>query len=229
MKNLNSPLLLFLFSVVVLNGCIKDDFIDDRIDPVLRLTTSIDTIEINTEFQLTAMYLNNVGQEEMPGLVWNSLSPEILTVSPTGLLQAISTGTATISVSFETEDGTTLSDQMDITVGTSTVITIEEKSGIIRTTSSYTLEGGFTIKDMDGNLMIEVDESYRASSNLPGLFIYLTNNPATTVGALEIGPVTVFNGAHNYEVNNVEITDYQYLLYFCKPFNVKVGDGEINE
>lgn len=229
MKNLNLPLLIFLFAAVLLNGCIKNDFIDDRVDPVLRFISSLDTIQIDTEFQLEAMYLNNVGQEETPTLSWNSLNPEILSVNETGLVRAISAGTATITVSFETDEGITISDQMNITVGASTVITIEEKGGTIRTTSSYTLEGAFTIKEIDGTLVIEVAEDYRASANLPGLFIYLTNNPSTTADALEIGPVQVFNGAHTYEIPEVGISDYRYLLYFCKPFNIKVGDGEIND
>lgn len=217
----------FLFLVILISSCVKDDFIDDRVDPVLRFTSSLDTIEVDTEFQLEAMYLNNVGQEENQDLIWNSDRPEILTVSSTGLLRAIGVGTSTIRISFETEEGITVTDQMDITVGASTVITIEEKSGIIRTTSSYTLEGDFTLQELDGNLVIEVAENYRASSNLPGLYIYLTNNPSTTADAMEIGPVQVFNGAHRYEIPNVGVSDYQYLLYFCKPFNIKVGDGEV--
>ncbi len=229
MKNYNFPFLLFLFAVVLFSGCIKDDFIDDRVDPVLRFTSSLDTIEIDTEFQLEAMYLNNVGREEMPDLDWTSLNPDILTVTQTGLVSAIMSGTATITVSFETEEGITVSDQMDITVGEETVITIEAKGGTIRTTSSYTLEGDFTLEEVDGNLVIKVAENYRASSNLPGLFIYLTNNPATTADALEIGPVQTFNGAHTYEIPGVGISDFQFLLYFCKPFNIKVGDGEIND
>ncbi len=228
MKNLNLPFLILLLGAMLFNGCIKDDFIDDQIDPVLRFTSSLDTIEIDTEFQLEAMFLNNVGQEESPTLTWNSLDAEILSVDGTGLLRANSVGTTTISVSYETEEGILLSDQMDITVGATTIISIEEKSGTIRTTSSYTLEGTFTVQEIDGNLIIEVGEAWKASSNLPGLFIYLTNNPATTTDALEIGPVQVFNGAHRYEIPNVGINDWQYLLYFCKPFNIKVGDGEIN-
>ena len=42
--------------------------------------------------------------------------------------------------------------------------------------------------------------------------------------------VTVFSGAHSYQIVNagIDITTYDYLLYYCKPFVVKVGDGKIN-
>jgi len=198
MKNLKLPFLIFLLGLILFNGCIKDDFIDDRVDPVLRFTSSLDTLEIDTEFT-------------------------------TGLVRAVSAGTTTITVSFETEEGITVSDRMDITVGEETIITIEGKSGTIITTTFYTLEGEFTVQELDGNLIIEIGEDWKASSNLPGLFVYLTNNPATTADALEIGPVRVFNGAHTYEIPGVGINDYQFLLYFCKPFNIKVGDGEITD
>ena len=90
------------------------------------------------------------------------------------------------------------------------------------------MTGHFTLSVNDDKLLIDIQDDYRASTALPGLFVYLTNNPNTTVGALEIGAVQVFSGAHSYELENVDINDYNYLLYFCKPFNVKVGDGEIN-
>jgi len=99
--------------------------------------------------------------------------------------------------------------------------------GTIRTTSSYKLEGDFTLKEEDGKLIIDIADNYEASDALPGLYIYLTNNPNTNTGAVEIGAVDIFKGAHTYEVTGVNINDFDYLLYFCKPFGVKVGDGEI--
>ncbi len=101
------------------------------------------------------------------------------------------------------------------------------RSGVIQTTSSYVMEGDFEIRIEAGQLLIDIADNYWASFALPGLYVYLTNNPNTTANALEIGAVEVFNGVHQYLVNDVGLNDYNYLLYFCKPFNVKVGDGEI--
>nr|HQU58856.1 hypothetical protein [Saprospiraceae bacterium] len=74
---------------------------------------------------------------------------------------------------------------------------------------------------------LEIADNYRASTSLPGLYLYLTNNPATVNNALEVGKVAVFDGAHSYHISGVGINDYDYLLYWCKPFSVKVGDGEM--
>ncbi len=214
----------------MINGCIEDDFLDDRVDPVLRFTNSIDSIEIETEFQLNTLFSNNVGREETPSLTWTSLNPEIISVNSTGLITALSPGTATIEVSYTTSEGVNLADQMSIVVGESTVIVIEEeRTGIIETTTFYVLEGAFKIKATDaGGVLIDIDETYIADDGLPGLYIYLSNNPNSIANALEISEVTTFSGAHSYEVPDVGLNDYNFLVYFCKPFNVKVGDGDIN-
>ena len=47
---------------------------------------------------------------------------------------------------------------------------------------------------------------------------------------MEIGEVKVFKGAHRYTIGgDIALNQYKYLLYYCKPFNVKVGDGEFGD
>jgi hypothetical protein len=99
----------------------------------------------------------------------------------------------------------------------------------LQTTSSYELKGDFVLKEEGGVLKLSFASNYQASTALPGLFIYLTNNPSTSSGAFEIGAVTEFEGAHSYDLpNSIDLMDYEYVLYFCKPFNAKVGDGQFN-
>jgi len=83
------------------------------------------------------------------------------------------------------------------------------------------------LREEGGNLTLRFEDDYRASTALPGLYVYLTNNPNSTNSALEIGAVTTFSGAHTYTIEDVDISEYQYILYFCKPFNVEVGEGLI--
>ena len=50
------------------------------------------------------------------------------------------------------------------------------------------------------------------------------------LATLEIGAVEVFKGAHSYILEgDIPLNQYDYLLYYCKPFNVKVGDGPIGD
>ena len=53
-------------------------------------------------------------------------------------------------------------------------------------------------------------------------------NTEKILGAIEIAKVTVFNGAHEYILPpSIELADYKYLIYWCKPFSVPVGEGTI--
>lgn len=221
MKNL-----LFLFSIIAISftSCIEDDIIDDFVEPTIRITTTPDTIVVGSQFQFDFAYFNNVGQQENINPTWTSSNELLLTIDQNGLATAIEKGAVTITVS---SPDVNLSASFEVNIGEVFVESPMGKSGTIATTSSYVLEGDFEITEEDGKLIISIAENYAASTALPGLFVYLTNNVSTTSGALEIGAVQTFNGAHSYEIDGIGINDFSHILYFCKPFNVKVGDGEI--
>ena len=110
------------------------------------------------------------------------------------------------------------------------VVTVPQSyQGTIRTTSSYELTGSYEYGLNDaGQLVLDITGNYEASTALPGLYVYLSNNHNSTSGSYEIAEVTVFNGAHSYTLpSSIDISDYKYILYWCKPFNVKVGDSTI--
>lgn len=217
-------IMLTLIVASVLVGCIKDDFIADEVSAEIRIMNGIDTIAKDSTHQLTYTYFNNIGEVEEVVAQWSSEDNNIATVTNEGLFTGINFGSTTISVEY---NGIKTSKSIVVDTISSQVTT--QKSGRIVTTSSYVLEGDFTIDQITPtSVRINIASNYRASTALPGLFVYLSNNPNTTANALEIGPVTVFNGVHSYTVNNVTINDYGHLLYFCKPFNVKVGSGAIN-
>lgn len=100
--------------------------------------------------------------------------------------------------------------------------------GQIRTTSSYVLEGNYRYEFNGTHIILSLDDTYRASSSLPGLYLYLTNNPSSPEDGYEVGKVSVFSGAHSYTLPaSIGLMDYKYLLYLCKPFRVKVGDAQL--
>lgn len=215
-----------LLATFLLSGCIKDDFVFDTIEPELRITTSIDTLAVDETFQLEAMYLNNIGLEEEVSLLWESLDPSIIDIDEQGIIRALQEGTSTITASYN-NGSESLSDSIRVAVGAKTVITTEGRSGTIQTTSSYLLEGDFNMIVQGGGVLLSIAPNYRASTALPGLYLYLSNNPNSVANALEVGAVEVFTGAHTYQIPDAGINQYDYLVYFCKPFNVKVGDGAI--
>lgn len=182
--------------------------------------------DTNQTHQYTTTYTDQTGLTKNLVITWSSSNTTVASVSSTGLVTAISKGTATITASV-TNNGITTTDEDMITIDGSGP---NEKTGTIRTTSSYALTGTFTLKEIPGtnNLELSINADYNASTALPGLYLYMTNNPNTVGGAKEIQKVAVFNGAHTYIITNTGINDFNHLLYWCKPFGVKVGDAEIN-
>lgn len=223
---MKTDLLVLSFVLLVLGGCIQDDFIFDEVDPTLRITNKVDSLAAGSNFQFEKLYLNNVGLEEEVNVQWSSSDIKVASIDETGLATALTGGVVTFNVTA-TEGASMISDEVLVTVGDRTVEQSTSLSGEIMTTSSYLLEGDFIMKPIDGDVSIELAENYRASTALPGLFIYLSNNRTSIAGALEIGAVEVFSGAHNYLVEDVGINDFSYILYYCKPFNIKVGEGKI--
>ncbi len=219
-------LFLSMLLSITLQSCVGDDYVQDEVDPVIRITNNLASLSVDTTYQFEYMYLNNVGKETPIEVVWESSDPSIITIDNNGLATSIAKGTTEISVHY-INDEVDVFDSKIIEVTDKTVVVNSGRSGQIKTTSSYKLSGDFTLEQVGQDLKLSIADNYTASTSLPGLFVYLTNNKNTTANALEIGRVTVFDGAHVYEIKNVDINQYSHVLYFCKPFNVKVGDGEI--
>ncbi|THV61136.1 hypothetical protein EZV76_02070 [Flagellimonas alvinocaridis] len=210
-------------------SCIGEDYVDDFVEPTIRINNPITGIQISDSHPYSATYLNNIGQPEDVKVTWSTSNASIVTIDDQGVATAIAEGEATISATILI-DGSTLTAEDSITISSDPVENSEESNGdgTIATTSAYALEGTFTLRADKGNLNLSFNSDYKASSSLPGLYLYLSNNPNSVNGALEVGAVTVFEGAHTYIIEDVGLNEYQYLLYWCKPFNVKVGEGLIN-
>ena len=296
------PLIIWTCCLLFL-ACIGEDFVDDYVDPSLRITNAIISIREGLSYQFEAQFFDESGRKvDQPSLEWSAVPPSAVEIQPNGALKALSAGDVMVTVSTvglqgnpieatlsftispkvvteistETTDTTTsttdtststsdtstattdtatsTSDTATSTSDTSTATTNTTTStntvnednndndggdggivvapqffeGQIRTTSSYTLEGNFRYEHNGTQIILSIDDSYRASSSLPGLYLYLTNNPNSPEDGFEVGAVSVFSGAHSYALPaSIGLMDYKYLLYWCKPFRVKVGDAQI--
>lgn len=225
MKNLIT--LAFAIIAVSFTSCVGDDFLEDFVGQSIRITSSIDSLEVNTEFQFEKMYLNDIGQEEQVDVTWISSNTDLLEIDQNGLAFAKQKGSATVTVIFDTGEGI-IEDSTKVEIGETTIITENRRiEGRVETTTFYDLEGDFVYREDGDVILLEFGADYVASSRLPGLYIYLSNNPNSVSGAFEIGKVTTFSGAHTYEIEGIGFNDYKHIVYFCKPFNVKVGDGDL--
>jgi len=225
------PILFFSLLLSLLSSCIGDDIIADEVPERLRVNNKIDSLKLGDSFQFEVMFFNNIGQQEERQVDWITSDANIISVNPTGLATAHEMGSATITATVNLPDKAPVVDQFEVVVSDQTTEVESDgiRKGNIKTTSSYLLEGEFEFFEEGGNLRLVFGDDYKASTALPGLYVYLTNNPNTITGAYEIGEVTTFSGTHFYELPlEVGLDTYNYVLYFCKPFRVKVGDGEMD-
>ena len=251
----NSPIFLFLF---LFYGCVGEDFINDYVDPSLRITNPILEIREGGSYQFMVQFYDESGTKvTQSNLSWSVNPPNALTVRQDGTITAVTAGQTTLSVRTTGLQGnpvqttttfnitvapvdvstpttaTTSATTTSTTTNTGTdtngvVVATPFYEGQIRSTSSYLLEGNYRYEHNGEYILVTLDSGYQADTALPGLYVYLGNNPSTTAGAYEIGPVTIFQGAHEYSLpSTIELMDYQYILYWCKPFNVKVGETKL--
>ncbi len=271
--------ILFAISAIAIS-CVQDDFLDDFVEPELRISGPSQDLEVAETFQYTYRYFNNVGARVEVPVTWTSNNPSIISIDENGLATAVAEGTATISGSVSV-DGLDSSDAQQISVqqappppppggdgsggdgsggdgsggdgsggdgsggdgsggdgsggdgsggdGGSGEPDLRSIEGEIMTTTFYTLEGDFTLSEREeGGLLLDIADNYRASTGLPGFYVYLSNNRNSIANAFEISKVNQFTGAHSYEIEDVELEDYRFIVYWCAPFNVKIGDAELN-
>ena len=222
--------LLFL-GLLLLQSCVGEDVLDVLIEERLVVINPVTSLNPGESYSLSIRFFNNVGAEEVIPVNYNSSEESVATINPAGVITTLAEGQTTISAQVTTPQGQELRESFLLTITNDQLEDADptEGFGTIRTTSSYILEGGFLIRELPetGAVRIEVDETYRADTDLPGLYVYLTNNPSSIANALEIGPVEIFSGSHQYTIADTRLKDYNYLLYWCKPFEVKVGDAQI--
>ncbi|MFC4722954.1 Ig-like domain-containing protein [Geojedonia litorea] len=230
MKQLSIFLPLFVF--IAVQSCIGKDFIDDEVSPEVRILNPVDQIAVSETYQFNATYFNRVGQAEITNISWSSSVESVATIDANGLLTGISEGQTIIKAIVLLNNNSSVEAETTVTIVMGDVQqNTTTKSGSIATTSSYELTGDFTLQTIENttNLRLSLANNYKASTSLPGLYVYLTNNPNSIASARSLGAVSVFEGAHSYTIENVGINDFSYLLYWCEPFGVKVGGGNIND
>lgn len=220
-------------ALLLLAGCIGQDIEFDEVQPVVRITNPVQSIQVNTNYQFEYAFLDNTGEPvTADDIIWSTSDMAVLTIDNSGLATALSLGTATIdiSVSYQTATDTLMADT-SVTVQVTaepTMAASSERTGSMSPSSGYGLQGNFRLYEDGENLILEFDDTYNFNG-APGPYLYLTNNASSLPGAsdYEIGVVTVQTGAHSYTIpmSAVELNDYSVVYFYCEPFRIRLGFG----
>jgi len=92
------------------------------------------------------------------------------------------------------------------------------------------IRGDFSIfQTSDSQYEIELASNFFTNERIPDLVIYLSNESDTNANALLISDEILSSGAQSFAIpSNVNPTDYQFVLLFCREFTERVGFGRIN-
>ena len=170
MKNIFNRLFYFSFIFLLylfFNSCIGEDIVEDFVEPQLRIENTICQLQIDEIHNYTATYLNSIGLPEEAEIVWSSSDESILSVDSQGTVTALAVGSAIITAAANSISATNEVEGVseatgDCGEGGANAI----KTGTIVTTSSYVLEGSFTLSEIDENsLSLEIGDDYRASAD----------------------------------------------------------------
>ena len=116
------------------------------VTPTLQISNGIAQINVGTEYLFEIQFTDELGMETLPDTVlWESSNSEVLSVDENGTLTAVSAGTASVTVSTLVSDTLILYTNSIQVVNPVMVSTVTSYTGIVETTSSYQLEGTFTL------------------------------------------------------------------------------------
>ncbi len=183
------------------------------------------TLTVTEAIQLSATAYTLTGTV-VPGITvqWQSSNIAVATVSVSGLLSAVGSGTTLISAVV---NGIT---SLPISL---TVVPGERVARIMPGPIAGEAARGTAriVRLSSGALELRFDADF-ATDNGPSLFVYLANcnllsfSNLNTCTRVELGTLKSISGAQSYAIPaSVGINEYSHVLVHCKPFVVTFGTG----
>jgi len=181
---------------------------------IVSITPLVQELILNATATPSAIAKNNEGAT-LTGKVftWQSVNTTIAEVNAsTGVVTAKGYGTTTISA---TADG---------------IQSVPTQIQVIRT-SKFTdrSQGSAKLKIENGILKLQTSDDF-GGSNAPDLRMYLSNSSRNISDAIEIATLTQRSGAQSWNLPiGTSITQYRYVLVWCKQFNANYGTADLGQ
>ncbi len=194
--------------------------IDPNAVAKVEITAPNNTIAVGANLQF-AVDVQNTNNQVIQGktVIWQSDNNVVLSINNNGLATALTSGIAQVTA---TVDGIK-SLPFTVTVGASST----SRSGTFRGNASYNVTGSATFEVGK----VSFSNNFRTSSG-PGLRVYLAKNAPgvlTSSNSVLLGNLKMTSGAQTYDVpTNVELTDFDFVVVYCQPFNVAFGFARLD-
>ncbi len=173
--------------------------------------------------------LNN---NELSGVTysWVSMDENLATVDANGEVTVSTTTTGTAIIYAMSNGKSSNLYEINVFDPTATLVRIGAFEGY----NGYSVSGEVHLEQQaGGDIFIKFTDSFLSASG-PGLYVYLTTSNTDIIGTgIEIQALTQLSGASEINVSalypNITLTDYQYVIIHCKPFNVRFGGALLSD
>ena len=205
------------------NGIESDPFFLNVIDDsnaVASVVIKNDTNKLfkGEQYQFEAEVLNGFGVKINTSVSWSSSDSSVLSISNSGLADALSQGVANITATAEGVNSSPV--QMAVLEGAN-----GRRSGNFQDENGYSVSGSVEMRPASGNNFELSFTNFNCQPG-PALYIYLGNS--TTAG-IEIDELKQLTGDFVVPLPaNIQLNDYQYVLIWCKSANAAFGSARLN-
>ena len=219
---------LVITAITLFSSCIGTDLVEEiEVPTQVLISTSTTSIKVGDQVQFNAIFTNKYGITEDKQVIWSTTTPEIVSVTSSGLVRALKAGDAIIkAIAADAESTRIIKVSADAVPDTA----IKSRTGTFKSAGagSYTVAGDIKITTQDGKSVISVNDNFKASIG-PSLFLMLTNhtngsymvvsnNPAIngTSAQISLTRMTNFQGAMSWNVPvGVDVKNYKFALLYC--------------
>lgn len=169
-------------------------------------------VTLNGNVNLQAVVKNNLGQVlNGKTITWASNNTNLVGVNSLGMAMGNMYGTANVTA---TADG------------------IQSNATMVQVIRTGNFGNGSTgsakLKIENNVLKLITSSNFNVSGNAPDLRIYLAPNTNNISGALEVATLSQRNGMQTWNIpSNTTITQYRYVLVWCKQFGGVYGLADL--
>ncbi len=201
--------------------------IEDDNNAVARVTiqNAPSYLTIGSSVQLQAKVYNAANQELNGQQVsWSGSNAGVFQVSASGVVTGLSAGAGAVTASSAGISSLPVTIQVQPAGGLA-------RSGQFSGNSGYSVSGTATLQQDGDNLALTLGSDF-SSGNGPMLGVFLAKTAAgglSSQNSLKLGDLQKNTGMQVYSVPaGVKLNDYDYVVIYCIPFNVRFGTAKLN-